>query len=81
MLLWPIPRELPQPNLNVPPPQGHVPGHESFAPVVLGDRPDVLPETLDEEELAEEMIAFGSSEYAKTVLGGVWVAPDAFSAG
>jgi len=79
ILLWPIPRQEPNPKLAVPPPQGHVPGHDSFAPVVLGDQPEVVPEALDEtEETAQaELAAFGSSEYAKVVLGGVWGTPPA----
>ena len=79
VLLWPIPRETPEPNLAVPPPQGHVPGHESFAPAVLGDEPEIVSDTLDESELEEELVAFGSSEYAKTVLGGTWGAPPPLS--
>ncbi|MFP5276615.1 MAG: phosphoribosylformylglycinamidine synthase subunit PurL [Acidobacteriota bacterium] len=77
VLLWPIPREEPNPKLAVPPPQGHVPGHDSFAPVVLGDQPEVVPESLEENEetVQAELAAFGSSEYAKVVLGGVWGTP------
>ncbi len=77
VLLWPIPRETPEPNRPVPPPQGHVPGHESFAPVVLGDRPEVVSDAIDEDdqEVEAEVAAFGSSEYAKAVLGGVWGKP------
>ncbi len=79
VLLWPIPREIPDPNLVVPPPHGHMPGHESFVPGVLGDLPDIVPDTLDSEETAEEIIAFGSSEYAHSVLGGTWGAPPPLS--
>ena len=77
VLLWPIPREEPDPTLAVPPPRGHVPGHDSFAPAVLGDQPEVVPESLEEnQQTAEaEWAAFGSSEYAKAVLGGVWGMP------
>jgi phosphoribosylformylglycinamidine (FGAM) synthase-like enzyme len=77
LLLWPIPRETPEPNLAVPPPHGHTPGHESSAPVVLGDEAEVIPETFDEEERTQEQAAFGSSEYAKVILGGVWGKPPA----
>lgn len=79
VLLWPIPHELPQPNLDVPPPQGHAPGHESFAPAVLGDQPDVIPDSLDDEEEAEELVSFGSTEYAKEILGGTWGTPPPLS--
>jgi len=79
ILLWPIPREAPEPDRPVPPPQGHVPGHESSAPVVLGDIPEIVPDAPDEsdEEFQAELAAFGSSEYAKVILGGVWGKPPA----
>jgi phosphoribosylformylglycinamidine (FGAM) synthase-like enzyme len=77
VLLWPSRRETPEPNLAVPPPHGHTSGHESSAPGVLGDEAEVIPETFDEEERTEEQAAFGSSEYAKTILGGVWGKPPA----
>jgi phosphoribosylformylglycinamidine synthase subunit PurL len=79
ILLWPIPRETPEPNRRVPPPQGHVPGHESLAPVVLGDQAEVVSDAIDEndQEAEARMAAFGSSEYAKAVLGGVWGKPPA----
>jgi phosphoribosylformylglycinamidine synthase subunit PurL len=77
VLLWPIPRETPDPNLSVAPPEGHAPGHDSNAPEILGDEPEIIPETLDESELTAEQAAFGSSEYASSVLGGVWGTPPA----
>ena len=77
VLLWPIPREEPNPKLAVPATHGHAPGHESFAPAVLGDQPEVMPESLEEDEqtVEAELAAFGSSEYANAVLGGVWGTP------
>ena len=83
VLLWPIPREEPEPGRTVPPPQGHVPGHESSAPVVLGDVPEVVSDALDEsdEEAEAALASFGSSEYAKVVLGGVWGKPPALDLG
>ena len=79
LLLSPIPREVPEPNRAVPPPQGHAPGHESLAPAVLGDMPEVVSDVPDEtdEEAEAELASFGSSEYAKVVLGGVWGKPPA----
>ena len=79
ILLWPIPPETPEPDRAVPPPQGHVPGHESFAPAVLGDVPEPVPDAIDEtdEQIASQLAAFGSSEYAKVILGGVWGKPPA----
>jgi len=75
VLLWPIPRETPDPNLPVAPPQGHALGHDSMAPVVLGDEPQIVSDALDESEQNAEEAAFGSSEYSKVVLGGVWGTP------
>jgi phosphoribosylformylglycinamidine synthase len=79
LLLSPIPKEEPEPNRAVPPPQGHAPGHESLAPAVLGDVPEVVPDVPDEtdEQAEAELAAFGSSEYAKVVLGDVWGKPPA----
>jgi phosphoribosylformylglycinamidine synthase subunit PurL len=77
VLLWPIPRETPNPNLRVPQPEGHVPGHDSAAPVVLGDEPEIIPETLNVAEQTAEQAAFGSSEYASSVLGATWGTPPA----
>jgi phosphoribosylformylglycinamidine synthase len=56
-----------------------VPGHESFAPAVLGDMPEVVPAVPDEsdEDAEAELASFGSSEYAKVILGGVWGKPPA----
>jgi phosphoribosylformylglycinamidine synthase subunit PurL len=79
ILLWPIPREKPEPDRAVPPPEGHAPGHESFAPAVMGDRPLVVSDAIGEndKEAEAEFAAFGSSEYAKAVLGGAWGKPPA----
>ncbi len=76
VLLWPVPRgERPKPNLDVPlnPPQ------ISEFPMPLYDRdayqapkPDA---TADAE--AKALRAFGSSEYAKVILGGLWGRPPA----
>jgi phosphoribosylformylglycinamidine synthase len=74
LLLWPIPRdEEPNPELAVP-----------FEPLPMSQYvlPAYLPEPLvaEKAEATEsaatvEMAAFGSSEYAKVVLGGIWGQP------
>jgi phosphoribosylformylglycinamidine synthase subunit PurL len=86
VLLWPIPRgKEPDPNLKVPftpaPINPYIvfgmtpdPAFPIAAPVV-NPVPD-LPEA-DGETLADEMAAFGSSEYAKAVLGSLWGTPPA----
>ena len=61
LLLWPIPAgEAPDPNLDVP-----------FHPEA------VVPEDPEESEVSAtaELVTFGSSEYAKVVLGGIWGQP------
>jgi len=86
VLLWPIPRgQEPDPNLKVPftpaPINPYIvfgmtpdPAFPIAAPVV-NPVPD-LPED-DGETLADEMAAFGSSEFAKAVLGSLWGTPPA----
>ncbi len=74
LLLWPIPSdEEPNPELAVP-----------FEPLPMSQYvlPAYLPEPLvaekleaTEAEATVEMAAFGSSEYAKVVLGGIWGHP------
>jgi phosphoribosylformylglycinamidine synthase len=84
VLLWPIPRgEKPDPNLKVPfqpiPMSPYVMLPITLpAPFPIPDPtpvpvPDVLEDTT--ETPAMEVAAFGSSEYAKVVLGGVWGQP------
>jgi len=76
VLLWPIPRgEAPDPTLHVPldpPPisQYPLPALESEPRGV--EEPDA-PDSVAEENLA----AFGSSEFAKVVLNGLWGTPPA----
>jgi phosphoribosylformylglycinamidine synthase II len=74
LLLWPVPRAgAPDPNLNVP-----------FEPLPISQYP--LPALEQEprakeipdataEEAHEELTAFGSSEFAKVVLGALWGKP------
>ena len=74
VLLWPIPRgEEPDPQLKVPlnpPPisQYPLPALENQA------RAHEQPDATD-AEAAANLTAFGSSEYAKDILGGVWGQP------
>jgi phosphoribosylformylglycinamidine synthase subunit PurL len=78
LLLWPIPRgEAPDPNLKVPSSKGQEKGQFSVVPGVAGDEAQIVPEeTEDSEKLyAAEFAAFGSSEFAKVVLGSLWGTP------
>ena len=74
VLLWPIPRgEEPDPTLKVPvtpPPMSQYP-----LPA-LEDQPGLHPEPdATDTEAAENLRVFGSSEYAKEILGAVWGKP------
>jgi phosphoribosylformylglycinamidine synthase len=78
LLLWPIPRgEQPDPNLDVPfnLEQGE-PKASPLAPA-LENEAVVVSEDAEETDAAanEELIIFGSSEFAKVVLGGLWGQP------
>jgi phosphoribosylformylglycinamidine synthase len=76
--LWPIPAgEEPDPDLHVPFPSEQVESNADPLTPLLGDPSQIHPETADEPEAAAspELIVFGSSEYAKAVLGGVWGQP------
>jgi len=73
LLLWPVPRgDEPKPDLKVPfqpEPMRYYPVEAQADPV-----PDTDPEA-PEATAALNMSAFGSSEYAKAVLGELWGAP------
>jgi phosphoribosylformylglycinamidine (FGAM) synthase-like enzyme len=76
-LLWPVPRgEEPNPGLAAAHPEP-AEATSSVVPGVMGDEPIVVREdaTESEEFAAAELRAFGSSEYAKVVLGGIWGQP------
>jgi phosphoribosylformylglycinamidine synthase len=78
LLLWPIPRgEAPDPNLKVPSSKGQEEGQFSPVPGVLGDEAEIVPEEKEDAEksYASELAAFGSSEFAKVVLGAIWGTP------
>ncbi len=75
VLLWPVPRgEEPNPDLKVPfkpEPMRYYAVEAETEPVA--DAPDA--------EAKANLAAFGSSEYAKVVLGGVWGTPPALDLG
>ncbi len=78
VLLWPIPRgEEPDPDLKVPARGEATDTSSSTAPGIMGDEPVVVSEEapITGEIAAEELAAFGSSEYAKAVLGALWGTP------
>jgi len=80
LLLWPIPRgENPNPDLSAPPHPEPTDSTSSLIPGVFGDEPVVVAEEALEPDAAAnaELIAFGSSEYAKVVLGSLWGQPPA----
>jgi len=73
LLLWPVPRgEEPDPKLKVPfkpEPMRYYPVESPIDPVVSEE-----PEA-SEATVAKEVAAFGSTEYAKVVLGSLWGTP------
>ncbi len=78
VLLWPVPAgEEPDPNLHVPFNAEQVESKADPLAVALGDQALIHPEETSVPDAAssDEMIAFGSSEYAKVVLGGIWGKP------
>jgi phosphoribosylformylglycinamidine synthase len=78
LLLWPVPRgEAPDPNLKVPVTKGQEEGQFSPVPGVLGDEAQIVPEESEDSEkvYASELSVFGSSEFAKVVLGSIWGTP------
>jgi phosphoribosylformylglycinamidine synthase len=74
LLVWPVPRgETPDPNLKVPletPPISQYP----LPAVVPGSEPKAVDEATEAEAKAK-LTAFGSSEFAKVVLGKLWGKP------
>lgn len=78
MLLWPIPRgQEPNPELKAPYPAEPTDGKSSTAPGFMGEEPVVVSEDAPRTDpmTVPELAAFGSSEYAKVVLGGLWGTP------
>ncbi len=76
VLLWPIPRgEEPDPDLDVPlnpPPISQYP-----LPILEGEPWPRKEADASEAEAGENLAAFGSSEFAKVVLGSLWGRPPA----
>jgi phosphoribosylformylglycinamidine synthase len=78
VMLWPIPRaDEPNPELKVPRDGEPTDAQSSGVPGVMGDEPTIVSEDapLTDEIAPAELAAFGSSEYAKVVLGGIWGTP------
>jgi phosphoribosylformylglycinamidine synthase len=78
LLLWPIPAgQEPDPDLHVSLIPELIEGQSSQVPGVMGDEAVVVPEDIAETEASAtaELVVFGSSEYAKVVLGGTWGQP------
>ena len=77
VLLWPIPRGgEPDPNLKVPFPGAQVESNADPYSPLLGSPAALHPEAVEDDvAVAEELITFGSSEYASVVLGGLWGQP------
>jgi phosphoribosylformylglycinamidine synthase len=78
VLLWPIPTgPESDPNLKVPFIPGQEEGQISAVPGVMGDEAVAVTDDPSEAEgfSTAELTSFGSSEYAKVVLGGIWGQP------
>jgi phosphoribosylformylglycinamidine synthase len=78
VMLWPVPRAAePNPDLKVPRDGEPTDAQSSSVPGVMGDEPTIVSEDapLTDEIAPVELSAFGSSEYAKVVLGGIWGTP------
>jgi phosphoribosylformylglycinamidine synthase len=80
VLLWPIPRdEEPDPNLAVP--FKPIPMNPYVVPELNPNLPaSLFPDPVPEapaSTAAAELAAFGSSEFAKGILGGLWGTPPA----
>ena len=74
LLLWPVPRgEEPNPELDV----AYQPAAMNVNVLPSMEHDVVADEDAEEPEVVAttELIAFGSSEYAKVVLGGLWGTP------
>ena len=80
VLLWPIPRgEEPNPELKVPlnpPPISQYP-----MPALEREPRDRAQPDASDAEVAANLVAFGSSEFAKAILGSLWGKPPALDLG
>jgi phosphoribosylformylglycinamidine synthase II len=78
LMLWPIPAgQEPDPNLDVPFRPQPTEAESTVAPGVMGDEPVIIAEDAPQANPAAspELAAFGSSEYAKVILNGIWGQP------
>src|ERR1700739_2889007 len=78
LLLWPVPRgEQPNPGLEVPAHPEPTDSTSNIVPGVMGDEPVVVTEEsmVEDESASVELRIFGSSEYAKALLGTTWGRP------
>ncbi|MGA2807966.1 MAG: AIR synthase-related protein, partial [Terracidiphilus sp.] len=78
LLLWPIPAgQEPDPDLHVPFHPEQVESSPDPLAAALSDSAVLHPEETGETEATAtaELVTFGSSEYAKVVLGGIWGQP------
>jgi len=78
VLLWPVPpAEIPDPDREVPAHSEATDASSSTVPGVMGDEPVLVSEEapITAELAPAENAVFGSSEYAKVVLGSLWGAP------
>jgi phosphoribosylformylglycinamidine synthase len=79
VLLWPIPRDQePDPNLPVPVDNRSLHWQVPIPEVLPGDE-IIVPEDVTETpaSAAANLARFGSSEFAKVILGGLWGTPPA----
>ncbi len=80
VLLWPIPAgEDPNPDLKVPTHPAPTEAESTVVPGVLGDEPVIIAEDAPKafESVNPDLTAFGSSEYARVILKGLWGRPPA----
>ena len=78
LLLWSIPRgQSPNPQLAVPAHPEPNDATSTVVPGVMGDEPVIVHEAAlePEESAASKLRIFGSSEYAKVILGSIWGTP------
>ena len=78
LLLWPVPRPgTPDPDREAPAHAEATDSASSTVPGVMGDEPVVVSEEapLTSEIAPNTMAVFGSSEYAKVILGSLWGVP------
>ena len=73
LLLWPVPRDEQQPNPDLKVPLEPLPISQIVLPVYQPEQAATPDAT--EAEASATLAAFGSSEFAKVILGGFWGTP------